>query len=80
MASPHASGYCVAAACAILVLPTTEAAQAAATPAAQTVLKQKTFTTPEEAVAALVSAAERFDVDALKEILGPDGIDLVVTR
>ena len=72
-------GLFVAAACAILVLPTAEAAEAAATPAAQPVLKQKTFNTPEEAVAALVSAAERFDVDALREILGPDGIDLVVS-
>ena len=72
-------GLFVAAACAILVLPTAEAAQAEATPAAQTVLKQRTFNTPEEAVAALVSAAEPFDVDALREILGPDGIDLVVS-
>ncbi len=48
----------------------------AATPAVQ----QKTFATPEEASEALVAAAERFDVAALKEILGPDGIDLVVTE
>jgi hypothetical protein len=47
--------------------------------AAQPVVAQKTFATPEAAVEALVSAAERFDVAALKEIVGPDGVDLVVT-
>lgn len=41
---------------------------------------QKTFATPEEAAEALVLAAEHFDVDALTEILGPDGVDLVVTE
>ena len=64
-------GVCVATACAVLLLPSARAAQPA--------VEQKTFKTPEEAVAALVSAAERFDVEALKEILGPDGIDLVVS-
>ena len=52
----------------------------AAAPAAPTVPQQKTFATPEQAAEALVSAAEKFDVPALKEILGPDGIDLVVTE
>ena len=69
----------VLAACGAVLLPAAHAAQTAATPAAQPALKQKTFKTPEEAVAALVSAAERFDVTALKEILGPDGVDLVVS-
>ena len=41
---------------------------------------QETFNTPEEAAEALVVAAERFDVDALKKILGPDGVELVVTQ
>jgi hypothetical protein len=41
---------------------------------------QRTFATPEEAAEVLVSAAEQFDVSALKDILGPDGIDLVVTE
>ncbi len=41
--------------------------------------KQQTFASPEDAGVALIDAAERFDVEALKEILGPDGIDLVVT-
>jgi hypothetical protein len=69
----------VAAACAILLLTAARAAQSTATPAAQPAVKQRTFNTPEEAVAALVAAAERFDVAALKAILGPDGIDLVVS-
>jgi hypothetical protein len=41
---------------------------------------QKTFATPEDAAKALVAAAEKFDLPVLKEILGPDGIDLVVTE
>lgn len=46
---------------------------------AQHAVVQKTFNSPEAAVEALVSAAERHDVQALKEIVGPDGVDLVVT-
>ena len=42
--------------------------------------QQKSFDTPEKAAEALVLAAEQFDVPALKEILGPDGVDLVVTE
>jgi len=41
---------------------------------------QKTFPSPEQAAEALIDAAERFDVAVLKEIFGPDGIDLVVTE
>ena len=37
------------------------------------------FATPEEAAEALVVAAENFDVPAMTRILGPDGVDLVVT-
>jgi hypothetical protein len=40
----------------------------------------KAFATPEEAAEALVAAAERHDVPALTEILGPDGVDLVITE
>ena len=43
-------------------------------------LAQKAFSTPEQASEALIAAAESFDVPALKEILGPDGLDLVVTE
>ena len=42
--------------------------------------QQKTFDSPEAAAEALVAAAEKLDVPALKEILGPDGVDLVVTE
>lgn len=41
---------------------------------------QQTFTTPEAAAEALVSAAESFDVDSLVAILGSGGADLVVTE
>jgi hypothetical protein len=44
-------------------------------PAAQPA--QKGFANPKEAAAALIQAAEKFDVPALLEILGPDGKDLV---
>ena len=40
---------------------------------------QQTFPTPEAAADALIAAATAFDVEALKKILGSDGIDLVVT-
>ena len=40
---------------------------------------QRTFASAKAAAEALVAAAEKFDVGALKEILGPDGVDLVVT-
>ena len=41
---------------------------------------QQTFTSAESAAAALVAAAEKFDVAAFKDILGPDGVDLVLTE
>jgi DUF2950 family protein len=69
--SAMTSRLCWGIACAILLSPASRAAQPVAT--------QKTFATPEAAVEALVSAAERYDVPALKEIVGPDGVDLVVT-
>jgi hypothetical protein len=51
----------------------------AASWAAEPVIVQKTFATPEAAAEALITAAEKYDVAALKEIAGPDGVDLVVT-
>jgi hypothetical protein len=42
-------------------------------------LPERTFATPEEAVTALVAAAERFDVPELKAILGPEGEPLVAS-
>jgi hypothetical protein len=40
---------------------------------------QRTFASASAAGDALVAAAEAYDVAALKEILGPDGVDLIVT-
>ena len=39
----------------------------------------KTFDTPQQAADALVAAAEKFDVDALEKIFGPDGDDVVLS-
>ena len=58
---------------ALLLLPS--AAPAESAPPAQ-----KTFPSPQAAAEALVAAAETFDVPALKAILGPEGVDLVVTE
>jgi len=51
----------------------------AASWAADPVIVQKTFPTPEAAAEAMFAAAETYDVAALKAIAGPDGVDLVVT-
>lgn len=72
------SRTCLAIACAALLSQVYGAAPPAATPA-QPAVKQQTFATPEKAAEALIAAAESFDVPALKQILGPDGVDLVVT-
>ena len=41
---------------------------------------QKAFATPKEAADALVQAASDFNVQALLDILGPDGKDLVASQ
>jgi DUF2950 family protein len=41
---------------------------------------QKTFATPKEASEALIQASENFDLQALMEVLGPDGEDLVASE
>jgi hypothetical protein len=46
----------------------------------QDAVAQKGFKKPKEAAEALVIAAEKFDVPALLEILGPDGKDLVSSQ
>ena len=43
----------------------------------KTVTPQKTFATPQLAAAALIQACESYDVAAMKQILGPQGEDLV---
>lgn len=57
-----------------LLLPSPLARAETPTPA------QKTFPSAQAAAEALVSAAGSFDVEALKAIFGPEGIDLVVTE
>ncbi|MGE5347479.1 MAG: DUF2950 domain-containing protein [Acidithiobacillales bacterium] len=72
---------CSGVVCALLFAPALDAAEPAA-PAAKkspTAVRQRTFDTPKAAADALVAAAGSYDVPALKEILGPDGADLVVT-
>ncbi len=49
-----------------------------ATPAASTV-GTRTFDTPQQAVDALIDAAEKFDVSALLQIFGPSGEDIVIS-
>jgi hypothetical protein len=72
-------GFCLAVACAGLLAPGSHAEQPAATPATAPAVQQKAFDTPEAAAEALIRASEQFDVPALKEILGPEGMTLVVT-
>ncbi len=66
-------------ACAVLLPPalavSAEPAAKAATPAGQ-----RTFDTPRAAADAIIAAAADYDVPALKAILGPSGVDLVVTE
>lgn len=61
----------------IAALTLSPAAFAAAKPAKPV---QRTFASARAAADAFVTAAEKFDVQALKEILGPDAIDLVLTE
>ncbi|HET7535713.1 MAG TPA: DUF2950 domain-containing protein [Candidatus Didemnitutus sp.] len=64
--------------CAAIVLPVArcEDAAKAASPAP---VKQATYKTPEDACEALIAASEKFDLDALAQVLGPDGVNLVTS-
>ena len=73
-------GLHLAVACAVLLSSGAFAEPPAGTPSPASTVQQKMFNTPEEASAALILAAERFDLPALREILGPDGEDLVVSE
>jgi len=44
-----------------------------------TAARRKTFATPQEAGNSLIDAAEKYDVDRLKELLGPDSYDIIHT-
>ncbi len=74
---PRACVFLCLGALVALVSPSSFLAASAPAPAPAA---QRTFDTPEKASEALIAAAEKFDVAALKEILGPDGVDLVVTE
>jgi hypothetical protein len=65
--------------CVFLVAPAVGTSEEAAKKAPAAV-HQRTFDTPKAAAEALVAAAESYDLPALKEILGPDGVDLVSTK
>jgi hypothetical protein len=73
-------GLCLGVACSFLLSAGTGAAQPAGMPTPGPVIKQISFKTPEAACEALAAAAEKYDVASLKAILGPDGLDLVVTE
>jgi len=71
-------GLCMGLACASLLSSVvSRAAQPAAAPVPTPVIRPKTFATPEKAAEALILAAERFDIPAMSEIVGTDGMDLV---
>ena len=55
------------------------AAPAASPTATSAPVTAKTFASPQQAADALVEAADKFDVDALTEIFGPEGDDIVFT-
>ncbi len=60
-----------------LIGPDLLAQSAAKKDTAATIKDRKEFDSPKQAADSLVQAAESFDVAALKEILGPDSVDLV---
>ena len=57
------------------------ALQAAPLAAGETSTKPaaKAFTSPQQAAAALIAAVGKFDVGALEEIFGPEGLDIILT-
>ncbi len=72
-------GLCLVAAWVLLLPSPARTAESGGASAAGSVV-QRTFKTPEEAAEALTVAAERYDVPALKEIFGPDGVKIVTTE
>jgi len=48
-------------------------------PAPSSTARVRTFATPEQAMDALISAAEKFDLAAIEQIFGPAGKDILVT-
>lgn len=73
--------YVIAIMCAFLLRPSFAVAQqppAKTAPSPDSIVP-KTFDTAQKAADALVDAAEKFDVDALEEIFGSDGDDIVLS-
>jgi hypothetical protein len=67
--------------CVLLLAPAFDAsAQTKSKSSNPAAARQRTFDTPKAAADALVAAAASDDLPALKEILGPDGANLVVTK
>jgi hypothetical protein len=66
--------------CVLLLAPAFDASAQAKSKASAPATAQRTFDTPKAATDALVAAAASYDLAALKEILGPDGESLVVTK
>jgi hypothetical protein len=62
------------------VLAATFTASAQTKTSTKTAVAQTGFDTPESAAAALIDAAGKFDVDAFRAILGPDGTDIVESQ
>ncbi len=67
--------------CVLLLAPAFDGSAATTSKSsASAAVRQRTFDTPKAAGDALVAAAAGYDLPALKEILGPDGADLIVTK
>jgi len=63
-----------------LLIPVLAAQQSRAMPATSSPrVSARTFDTPEQGVEALLQAAQKFDVQVLEEIFGPDGDDIVLS-
>ena len=63
----------------LTALPSARQAPAPASTSSPSGAQVKTFDTPEQAMAAVISAAEKFDLQAIEQIFGPAGKDILVT-
>ena len=71
--------FCVIVVSCLLGCSESAAAQVQGSSASGTPIQQKGFATPMQAADALIVAARNFDVQALRELFGPDSEDLVPT-
>ena len=63
--------------CGVLSIAVPSAQQTASKPSSA--VQVKTFATPEQAMEALISAAEKFDLVAIEQLFGPEGANILVT-